>query len=57
MYARIVPATSTGAPTGREVIEAWKSIPHLAETEAEAFESDLENARMSLNQAPASQWE
>ena len=55
--ARIVPATGRDAPTGREVAEAWKALPHLSEDEADAFAHDVEAARELLNHTPGSKWD
>ena len=57
VVARIVPAVDLGAPTGREVLEAWEAMVHLTKAEADAFATDVEGGRESLNQAPASKWD
>lgn len=57
VVARLVPAETIAAPTGEEVLAAWKTLPHLSVEEAEAFAADIEGARESLNQVPASKWD
>ena len=57
VVARLVPAAVAEAPIGRQLAEAWKTLPHLSAEEAEAFAKDVERARESLNQAPASVWD
>lgn len=57
VVARLVPAAMAGAPTGSQLAEAWKTLPHLTAEEAEGFSKDVERARESLNRAPASKWD
>ena len=57
VVARLVPAVDVAAPTGSEVLAAWKIIPHLGADEAEAFAADLERGREALNQVPAAKWD
>ena len=57
VVARLIPAFDVEPPTGRHVLEAWKTLPHLTKDEAEAFAEDLERGREALNQVPASKWD
>ena len=57
VVARLVPSEASHAPTGLEVAEMWKSIPHLSTEEADSFAHDVESARDSLNQAPSAKWD
>ena len=57
VVARLVPAGAVGAPTGREVLAGWKTLPHLSGEEAEAFAAEVESGRQSLNQIPTSKWD
>lgn len=57
VVARLVPVVEIEAPTGREVLAAWKTLPHLAEGEADAFARDIESGRESLNRIPANKWD
>ncbi len=56
VVARLVPVAETEAPTGRDVLAAWKTLPHLADDEAAEFANDVESGRASLNQVPANKW-
>ena len=57
VVARLVPAGVIEAPTGREVLAGWKTLPHLSGEEAEAFASEIEKGRQSLNQIPTNKWD
>ena len=57
VVARVVPPEASRAPTGLEVAEMWKAIPHLSTEEADSFAHDIENARDSLNQTPSAKWD
>ena len=57
VVARLVPVAEIEAPTGRDVLAAWKTLPHLVEDEADAFARDIESGRESLNHAPANKWD
>ena len=36
VVARLVPAVEVEPPTGRDVLAAWKALPHLEKDEADA---------------------
>lgn len=57
VVARLIPVAEIEAPTGRDVLAAWKTLPHLTESEADAFASDIERGRESLNQVPVTKWD
>ena len=57
VVARLVPAGAIEAPTGREVLAGWKTLPHLSVEEAEAFAAEIENGRQSLNRIQTSKWD
>jgi prevent-host-death family protein len=57
VVARLVPASDIEAPTGREVLAGWKTLPHLSGDEAETFAADIEKGRQSLNRNPTSKWD
>ena len=57
VVARLVPAGAIETPTGREVLAGWKTLLHLSGEEAEAFASEIEKGRQSLNQIPTNKWD
>ena len=57
IVARLVPVNDVTAPTGRQVAEAWKTLPHLTKADANAFAAEIEIGRASLNKLPSSKWE
>jgi prevent-host-death family protein len=57
VVARLVPAGAIETPTGREVLAGWKTLPHLSGEEAEAFATEIEKGRQSLNQIPTNKWD
>jgi prevent-host-death family protein len=57
VVARLVPVAGPESATGRDVLEAWKVLPHLTPEEADSFANDLARGREALNQVPASKWD
>lgn len=57
VVARLVPPVEEGAPTGGELLRAWKTIPHLPPDVAEEFAEDVGNAREEINQIPPNKWD
>ena len=56
VVARLMPANHAEAPIGGQVLEAWKTIPHLTKDEADAFAKDIESGREALNRVPSGKW-